>query len=317
LPVLPLLVLGSLLYIVQDIQQNWESPMAKAGALADLSNTYLLVTAVLGLVSACVAVIAQAGGTIAGEREKGTLEALQLTRLTGWQVVGAKLLVAALPAAVLLTVLCPIALAAVLLHGATPAQAALTCAVFLATSAVAVTLGGCCSAFAKRGVTAIIVALLFMLFLQCVFLTSSTLADNTAQTGSAYSQISTIAWILGQWTALFFTLFVWAGWPRWQALRAAGAPAPLQRFLTRQAWLAGLLVLILVAFAYCLHKGMVVESPFSVLQELLDPMSYHMRPVQEGAYLLFSVPMGIVLHLTLAGLLLRVAAGRVLRMPGV
>jgi ABC-type transport system involved in multi-copper enzyme maturation permease subunit len=96
---------------------------------------------------------------IVGERERGLLESLQLTRLTAWRIVIGKLLSSLSMVLLLLVVILPITASCLLLGGVSPGEIALIFVLHLLTAITCISFGLACSAWFRRSGTAIGAAL--------------------------------------------------------------------------------------------------------------------------------------------------------------
>jgi len=93
--------------------------------------------------------------TIAGERERGLLESLQLSPLGAGQIVRGKLLSALLFVGLMVIASLPVLAICFLLGGVSPAEFCQSLALSLVTATTCATIGIACSAWSRRGGTAL------------------------------------------------------------------------------------------------------------------------------------------------------------------
>jgi hypothetical protein len=150
---LPLPALCGVLLAVSQIQ-HIDQPATRDLAFADLGNLLMGIEVLVALGIAVIATPALAAGSLAGEREMGTLESLLLTRLSTWQIVAAKLFLALIPTFVALYLLLPFLPAIILLRPAAAPEVLFDLGALLIVAIFIATAGFCCSTLFRRTVVA-------------------------------------------------------------------------------------------------------------------------------------------------------------------
>jgi hypothetical protein len=157
--VIPTLLLLLCLLCEPDLLHwNTDSVRAIAGRLAVYGRLLLSGLFAVELLLFLLYVPGQAGGTFAGERERGTFETLALTQLSAWQLVLGKLAsTLLLPTLALLGIL-PLTALAFMLGGVGPADLLWCAGAVLAGGILFAAIGLCCSVSVKQTWLAIGVA---------------------------------------------------------------------------------------------------------------------------------------------------------------